>query len=147
MTIEGTRNSAAAFGGPLDDDRALEVAARAVAGCPADAVEVTVLGRSGEYTRFAGDRIHQPQDITELTVMVTAIVNGHSARAATSRLDRVAETASAARLWFAAGPLKPEWAVTPRWGSRFGAHIGSLAFRHRSVRRRCAGRTRRTGHA
>ncbi len=86
----------AVFGSPLDDDRALEVAAQAVADCPADAVEVTVLGRAGEYTRFAGERIHQPQDITELTVMITAIVDGHSARAATSRLDRVADTAVAA---------------------------------------------------
>ncbi|GAA2009269.1 putative Zn-dependent protease [Nakamurella flavida] len=84
------------FAPPLDPARALEVAQRAVRDCPADAVEVTVLGRAGEYTRFAGDRIHQPQDITELTVSVKAIVNGHAARAATTSLDRVAETARAA---------------------------------------------------
>ena len=30
----------------------------------ADAVEITLLGRAGEYTRFAGGRMHQPQDIT-----------------------------------------------------------------------------------
>ena len=81
---------------PLDPDRALQVATDAVADCRADAVEVTLLGRCGEYTRFAGERIHQPQDITELTVSVKAIVNGHSARAATSRLDRITATAAAA---------------------------------------------------
>ncbi len=57
---------------------------------------MTLLGRCGEYTRFAGERIHQPQDIDELTVSVKAVVNGHGARAATSRLNRVGDTAKAA---------------------------------------------------
>ena len=57
---------------------------------------MTLLGRCGEYTRFAGERIHQPQDIDELTVSIKAVVNGHGARAATSRLDRVSDTAKAA---------------------------------------------------
>jgi PmbA protein len=81
------------FSSPLEAAQAVQVAQRAVRDCPADAVEVTVLGRSGEYTRFAGERIHQPQDITELTVSIKAVVDGHAARAATTRLDRVAETA------------------------------------------------------
>ncbi|HEX2902629.1 MAG TPA: TldD/PmbA family protein [Jatrophihabitans sp.] len=81
------------FAPPLTADRALAAVEQAVAACPADEVEVTLLGRSGEYSRFAGERIHQPQDITEVSVSVKAIVNGHAARAATSSLDRVAETA------------------------------------------------------
>jgi len=81
---------------PLAPERAQELVAEAVRACPADAVEVTLLGRRGEYTRFAGDRIHQPQDIDELTVSIKAVVNGHGARAATSRLDRVGDTARAA---------------------------------------------------
>ena len=81
---------------PLAAERAQELVAEAVLACPADAVEVTLLGRCGEYTRFAGERIHQPQDIDELTVSIKAVVNGHGARAATSRLDRVGDTAKAA---------------------------------------------------
>jgi predicted Zn-dependent protease len=52
----------------------------------ADAYDVFLAARAGEYTRFAGDRIHQPQDITEVQVMVRAIVDGHAARVATSGL-------------------------------------------------------------
>lgn len=84
------------FASPLTADRALEIADAAVRGSAADAVEVTVLGRTGEYTRFAGDRIHQPQDITEVTAMVKAVVDGHAARASTSDLRSVAETAQRA---------------------------------------------------
>jgi predicted Zn-dependent protease len=98
------------FEAPLTADRAVEAVSQAVRACDADAVEVTLLGRAGEFTRFAGDRIHQPQDITELSVSVKAIVDGHSARAATSSLDRLAETATyaaalaAGRAKTAAGP-------------------------------------------
>jgi predicted Zn-dependent protease len=84
---------AQSFRAPLTGERAVDAAQRAVSACGADAVDVTVLGRTGEYTRFAGDRIHQPQDITELSLSVRAIVNGHAARAATSSLDRVEQTA------------------------------------------------------
>lgn len=80
----------------LSEEKALEVVTEAVRACPADAVEVTLLGRSGAYTRFAGERIHQPQDINELVVSIKAIVNGHAARAATSRLDRIHDTARVA---------------------------------------------------
>lgn len=87
------------FQAPVDPDRALETVAAAVASCPAEAVEVTLIGRTGEYTRFAVDRIHQPQDITELSVSVKAIVNGHAVRTATSLLAEVgAKAALAARL-------------------------------------------------
>ncbi len=81
------------FAAPLSAERALDTVSRAVRSAATDAVEVTLLGRTGEYTRFAGDRIGQPQDITGLSVSIKAIVNGHAARAATSSLDRVAETA------------------------------------------------------
>lgn len=84
------------FVAPLDADQALAAVTAAVADCPADEVEVTLLGRRGEYTRFAADRIHQPQNITELTVSVKAIVNGHAARASTSCLSRISETAASA---------------------------------------------------
>ncbi|MFC4786398.1 TldD/PmbA family protein [Nocardioides sp. MAHUQ-72] len=81
------------FVSPLTADQALETVETALRSCPADAVEVTLLGRTAEYTRFAGDRIHQPQDITELTVSIKAVVDGHAARAATSSLARIGETA------------------------------------------------------
>jgi PmbA protein len=84
------------FSSPMSADQALEAVGDAIAACPADAVEVTLLSRAGEYTRFAGDRIHQPQDITELTISVKAVVDGHAARAATTSPDRLAETARAA---------------------------------------------------
>ena len=87
------------FAAPLTADQALETVGAALAGCPADAVEVTLLSRTAEYTRFAGDRIHQPQDITELTVSIKAVVDGHAARASTSSLARIGDTARlAARL-------------------------------------------------
>lgn len=87
------------FQTPIDADRALEAVSAAVESCPADAVEATLTGRTGEYTRFALDRIHQPQDITELSVSVKAIVDGHAVRAATSTLAEAGATAAlAARL-------------------------------------------------
>src|SRR3954470_7393011 len=87
------------FRAPMTVDEALSTVTAAMAACPADDVEVTLLSRTGEYTRFAGDRIHQPQDITELSISVKAYVDGHAARAATSSPARLAETArTAARL-------------------------------------------------
>jgi PmbA protein len=72
-----------AFTPPVPPDHLLDRLAAAVTGAGADAVEVALLGRAGEYTRFAGDRVHQPQDITETQFTVRAIVDGHAARAAT----------------------------------------------------------------
>lgn len=77
------------FAPPMPADRALELVDSAARASAADEVEVTLLGRAGEYTRFAGDRVHQPQDITELSVLVRAIVAGHAARASTSSPARV----------------------------------------------------------
>ncbi|GLZ40865.1 TldD/PmbA family protein [Actinokineospora sp. NBRC 105648] len=84
------------FSAPLSADRALEVVGSAVRGGSADQVEATLLARAGEYTRFAGERVHQPQDITEVQVVVRAVVDGHAARVSTSRLDRVADAVTAA---------------------------------------------------
>ncbi|MGH9070115.1 MAG: TldD/PmbA family protein [Acidimicrobiales bacterium] len=49
--------------------------------------DVFITSRGGEYTRFAGARIHQPQAIDELQLMARALSRAGSARAATSRLD------------------------------------------------------------
>jgi predicted Zn-dependent protease len=92
-------SDATTFTSALTAERALETVGAALRDCPADAVEVTLLSRTAEYTRFAGDRIHQPQDITELTVSIKAVVDGHAARASTSSLARIGDTARlAARL-------------------------------------------------
>ena len=48
---------------PLDAARTMAALDAAVRSTAADEFEVTVLARSGEYTRFAGQVIHQPQDI------------------------------------------------------------------------------------
>ena len=74
---------------------ALEAALRSTA---ADELEITVLARSGEYTRFAGQVIHQPQDIVEVQYLVRALVNGHPYRVATSTaadLERAVAAAAA----------------------------------------------------
>jgi predicted Zn-dependent protease len=77
--------SAQSFVPPVPPDQLLDrlAAAARTAGTGADAVEIALLGRAGEYTRFAGERVHQPQDITETQFTVRAIVDGHAARAAT----------------------------------------------------------------
>jgi PmbA protein len=72
------------FTPPVDPDTLLERLAKAAGSEP---VEIALLGRAGEYTRFAGGRIHQPQNITETQFTVRAIVDGHAARAACGTLD------------------------------------------------------------
>ncbi len=52
----------------------------------ADHVEIFLAARTGQYTRFAGDRVHQPQSIIECQVMVRAVVGTGSARVAVSSL-------------------------------------------------------------
>ena len=87
------------FGPAVDPDEALATLAAVVHGSGADAFDAFLLGRTGQYTRFADGRIHQPQDITEVQVMVRAIVDGHAARAATSSLrGAAAAAATAARM-------------------------------------------------
>ncbi len=53
----------------------------------ADEAEAFLTVRSGEYTRFAGERVHQAQDIVERQLMVRVVVDGRTARAATSRIE------------------------------------------------------------
>ena len=74
------------FGPAVDADAAVETLTAVVRSAGADECDAFLLGRTGQYTRFADGRVHQPQDITEVQVMVRAIVDGHAARAATSSL-------------------------------------------------------------
>lgn len=85
--------SANSFVPAVDPDRAMQALAEVATSTDADAVDAFLLGRVGEYTRFADDRIHQPQDIVEVQLMVRAIVDGHAARASTSSLERLPEAA------------------------------------------------------
>ncbi|WP_426512276.1 TldD/PmbA family protein [Dactylosporangium sp. McL0621] len=84
---------------PVDPDRLVPALERAASAAGADAVEIALLGKAGEYTRFAGGRVHQPQDITETQYTVRALVDGHAARAATGVLGGLdAAVARAAEL-------------------------------------------------
>ncbi|MHA3701123.1 TldD/PmbA family protein [Jatrophihabitans sp. YIM 134969] len=75
------------FAPPLGAERAQEVCETVLRLSDADQTEVAVLARRGEHTRFAGDRIHQPQDLTEWSVWVRAVAGGGTGRAVTSDLD------------------------------------------------------------
>ncbi len=88
--------TAGALAPAVDQDEALERLATVVNAGGADAMDAFVMGRTGQYTRFADGRIHQPQDITELQVMVRAVVDGHAARAATSSLRGLERAAAEA---------------------------------------------------
>jgi predicted Zn-dependent protease len=89
------------FTAPVEPDQLLERLRKAASAAGTDAVEIALLGRAGEYTRFAGGRVHQPQDITETQYTVRALVDGHAARAATGVLGgldaAVARAAALAR--------------------------------------------------
>ncbi|MFF0577704.1 TldD/PmbA family protein [Streptosporangium saharense] len=95
-------------------DRAVEAVERALAGAVgADEAEAFLTVRSGEYTRFAGERIHQAQDIVERQLMVRVVVDGRTARAATSRIEEP-ETAARAALDLArGGGAKGTYGVAP----------------------------------
>ncbi len=84
------------FVAAIDPDLALERLSATVEAGGADQMDAFLTGRTGQWTRFADGRIHQPQDITEVQVMVRAVVDGHSARAATSNLNGLEQTAAAA---------------------------------------------------
>ncbi|GAB2571455.1 TldD/PmbA family protein [Microlunatus antarcticus] len=94
-------------------DRAVQACAEAVRAAKAagaDEAEAFLSGRAGGYTRFAVDRVHQPQDVHERQLMVRAVVEGRSARVATTDLAGAADagrraTGRAAALARAAGPL------------------------------------------
>lgn len=102
--------SSDAFAPAVDPDHALERLGAVVDAGGADEMDAFVTGRTGQYTRFADGRIHQPQDITEVQVMVRAVVNGHSARASASslsRLERAATTATRMARAIAANAVGP----------------------------------------
>jgi PmbA protein len=83
---------------PLNEARTMEALDAALRSTAADEFEISVLARSGEYTRFAGQVIHQPQDIVEVQYLVRALVNGHPYRVATSTaadLERAVGAAAA----------------------------------------------------
>jgi|GEM_PF-4904412 predicted Zn-dependent protease len=94
---------------------------------------VFVTSRRGEYTRFAGQRIHQPQAIDEVQLMANAFGPGGQARVATSRLQAArwagAEAAELARTMRTSSAVPPPLAppaqvqgVTQTW------HDSSRAF-------------------
>jgi predicted Zn-dependent protease len=83
---------------PLDEAATMAALDAALKSPEADEIEISVLARAGEYTRFAGQVIHQPQDITEVQYLVRAVVNGRPYRVATSAvtdLDRAVAAAAA----------------------------------------------------
>ncbi|HEY2273366.1 MAG TPA: metallopeptidase TldD-related protein [Jatrophihabitantaceae bacterium] len=77
------------FAAPFAEDQLLDTLDTAVRSDAADEFEIAVLARAGEYTRFAGEVIHQPQDITEVQYLVRAVVDGHAARTATTIAGRL----------------------------------------------------------
>lgn len=95
---------------PLGADRAQEICDAVLKLSDADRTEVAVLARRGEHTRFAGDRIHQAQDITEWSVWVRAVADGGTGRAMTSDLDDLDTTVRRAVL-AARGDSGPATAV------------------------------------
>ena len=110
------------FDAAVDGDRALHELAKAVTGGGADQFDAFVLARTGEYTRFADGRIHQPQDVTEVQVMVRAVVDGHAARASASSLaglDAAVSTAARMARGIAAAAPNPghTTVATPDTGS------------------------------
>ncbi|MGO9963744.1 MAG: TldD/PmbA family protein [Acidimicrobiales bacterium] len=70
-------------------DQLLTTLEAALADLSAEQVEISATSRVGHHTRFAGDRIHQAQSITECQVMVRAVVGTGSARVAVNSLERV----------------------------------------------------------
>ncbi len=132
---------------PLDEARTMEALDAALRSTAADEFEISVLARSGEYTRFAGQVIHQPQDIVEVQYLVRALVNGHPYRVATSTvadLDRAVAADSRRRPHQAgtvaggrAGPPGPTPHATPVGADAGRAPRGtagaSLVQRHRGL--------------
>jgi PmbA protein len=76
--------------------RAEGLLADALAESTADALEVCVAARTSSVLRFAGGRIHQPQDLSALQIMVRAVVDGRSARVAVSSPTLLADAVTRA---------------------------------------------------
>jgi PmbA protein len=77
-------------------DRALAALEEALSASAADQVEIFVAARTAEHTRFAGERVHQPQTIIECQVMVRAVAGTGSARVAVSSLRAARDAVVAA---------------------------------------------------
>jgi PmbA protein len=87
---------ARALGVWAGQDHALATLQDALAAAAADHVEIFIAARTGEHTRFAGERVHQPQTITECQVMVRAVAGTGSARVAVSSLAAARDAVAAA---------------------------------------------------
>ena len=98
-------------------DQALTALENALAAADADHAEVFVAARTGEHTRFAGERVHQPQTIIECQVMARAVAGTGSARVAVSSLagarDAVAAASDMARRRDGAGGGRPHGVAGP----------------------------------
>jgi predicted Zn-dependent protease len=70
-------------------DQSLSALESALASSSADQLEISASSRVGHHTRFAADRIHQAQSITECQIMVRAVVGTGSARVAVNSLHLV----------------------------------------------------------
>jgi PmbA protein len=82
----------------LDTGATLEALESALRLSPADELEIAVLARAGEYTRFAGARIHQPQEITEVQYLVRAVADGHPYRTSATTAGSLPRAVRAAGL-------------------------------------------------
>jgi PmbA protein len=87
---------AQALGVWAGQDHALATLEDALTAAAADHVEIFIAARSGEHTRFAGERVHQPQTIIECQVMVRAVAGTGSARVAVSSLAAARDAVAAA---------------------------------------------------
>jgi predicted Zn-dependent protease len=68
-------------------DQLLSALGEALAAASSDFGDAFVTVRKGEYIRFAGGRVHQPQAIEECQLMVRAVAGGGAARVATTQLE------------------------------------------------------------
>ncbi len=75
----------------VGEERALELLEDALCGSAADETEIVLATRRSSVLRFAGELVHQPQDLASLQLMVRAVVGARSARAATSSPDALGE--------------------------------------------------------
>jgi PmbA protein len=82
VTVPVHRNARPA--GLVGEDRAGALLSEALATSVADDIEISLAARTSSVLRFAGGRVHQPQDLAGLQMMVRAVVGGRSARVATS---------------------------------------------------------------
>jgi PmbA protein len=110
----------------LDPGATLETLESALRSFDADELEIAVLARAGGYTRFAGSRIHQPQEITEVQYLVRAVAAGHPYRAgattaaALPRAVRAACAGARTRASLAGRPGRVELAGPQPAGSAAG---------------------------